>query len=369
MATLVNSLNGVDFSSHDEINLSGYPSDPLTFFQQSCGSTMSNNEGNLFHQFLTSEPEQQLSREFMASPQSFYRAQHQPMTPNTTASFYPSNSQPGMIQSASAISSSSDTNTSIRSAASSNIGSPQLGSSFPPQYHRPHQAGHCGFLTGGDDSQLQTGSFESHLAGDYEGLFAGERDPTGFVGESQPISSSSPRGFYGYASHFPSFPLPSQDEPSFKKPYATPKSTGESSHATNSPSDVQLFRNQGEQWRQIHPGRAALVQSTGRPDLDSPGSSQILSPSAHSPHAAHEEHPGWLPPNSLPQQSGYFLPESQSNASPSLQQQQETSEDFMSSPSSVQSHFFHQSSGNFIAPLESSCWFPYSHPFFSSLRC
>ena len=346
MATIANPVSAFDFAHPNDIPASSYSFDPLNPFSDDLDprSAMSGFDPNFFQNLFTSEPEQQSSSQAESS------SRHHPTTTRPTDFAYATPSTTSYVfgtGSSIASTSSEATSHTMQSTVPSSLSSPEQHFPFGQQLSDFSSSTNTGYLNSTDNSTYGAEPYGADFA-DYQGLLAGGKQQSGFVGEWHgfPPASSSVE----HAGLFPGFSLPSNTaefEPTpFKKPQAKAASW---SSAVSSPADISpSFQQALWQSSTSHPTSARRSSTYPVPNPPTVPSS---------PQAATSQPQIWVAPGSSMQDQGYVLPEKQVFSSPTPVQDAR----FQSSPTTQQNHFFQQSSGNYVAPLESSCsFFPIS---------
>ena len=330
MATIANPVGAFDFAHPNDL------SNPLTFdaleqFDNEKGSTMSGIDPSFLQNYFTSSVDDY------------------PMT-SRAATFPQSNPSYPYGHATTTASTTSDQPNFALAHEPSNMGSPEM--HFPFGHSLSDFSNTTSYMGSAEPSSFSLDQFHETDFPDYQTLLAGKEQQSGFVGEWQnfPQSSSSAQN----QNLFPTFSLPSNDPSPFKKPQA--KTSTSSSSVSNSPADVSPSFQK------------ALWQSSTTPVGVKRKASTYQHPPVkasrlpQSPQQAYPQAQAQARTDASVQGQEYLLPENQLYASPMPQQ----GTLFQNSPQAQQSQFFHQTSGNFVAPLESSCW-SFPHPFFSFL--
>ena len=233
---------------------------------------------------------------------------------------------------------------SIPSAAPSSMSSPELQYPFGSQLQDFSSSTNTAYLSSADQSAFGAEPFGTDFA-DWQHPSAGEKQST--VGEwhgfFQPSSSAQSHGL------FPEFSLPSNvsylDPSPFKRPQAR-ASSNSSTHS--SPADASPTFQHALWQSSISNQTSARRGSYSRPAMQQPSHAVPQSPQQATTQAS-----GWPSTGATVQSQNYALPEKQIFSSPTSVQDAR----FQNSPQNQPSQFFHQTSGNFVAPLESSCRF------------
>lgn len=355
MAALADLPGPLDLRFQDDRYSSLYSADLVNNLDPTL-QAMSGEDYSSFHSFLQSEPNQP---SISSSGQSASSGQHETSQfeqKQQQQQHYLSQNPDAFTLAPSLASSSSDTSTSLRSADSSSISSPQLRGPYATQILGHAQSAESGYFPAGDVPSYHPAPVEADFA-DYEKFLAGE-GASSFVGTSQD-PPSSPAQVYGLFPNFQVSSMSSQVGPYFKKPSAPPSRTGSySNQPAGSPLGIEPVSSES----MSAPGARAAASRSVTPArigdpyaVRQPTRSAMTPPPAPSPHNIPTTRQDWASSQAAMAGHGFLEPESKIFPSPSLLDQ-ESADVFPYSPS-LPSQFFHQSSGNFMPPLESSCSF------------
>ena len=351
MATLANPPSALDFVSYDDFPPPSYQAGFLNNNSIPGYQAMSYDDLSSFQSFFPSESDRQSSEPHRGLPEDPPRSAPLHPPPQDPSNFPPS-----------LMSSSSDTSASIRSTTSSSFNSPQIQGPLVPPVTSSGPGLHPAFIAGTDPSNFHPSPLEPGFV-DYESFLAGEGS-SGFVGRSQDFSSS-PTQVYGLFPNFAMSSISSQQEHSFQNPYASPRQAiVPSNQPVPSPSSAESFSESSRDPRSRGP-RSRTMTPAGTGDQTAfrpPPRPATVSPASPTHFGSSTQRQDWAfnQPSALGR--SFTTPEQALLSSPSYEQ--DPTDIFSFSPT-LPSQFFHQSSGNFIAPLESSCWFSFTRVFAS----
>lgn len=326
MATIANPMGVFNFAHNNQFDDSSNPLDSLDQFDADKAAMSGFDPEFLQHYFASGAEEQSLATRPSDLPQTALAADTYPFGQASTAS------------------TASDPSNHALTSGPSSMGSPEL--HFPFGTSLSDLSHGMGFVSSAEQSSFGFDQFPQTEFPEYQNFLAGEKQP-GFVGEWQTFPQSSAVDSQNL---FPSFSLPSNDPSPFKKPQAK---VSTSSSMSTSPADASPSFSKAL-WQGSHGSTG--VQGRASSHQHPPIQSSRL---PRSPQADFQQ--GQDFGATLPSQD-FVLPENQLFHSPTPVQGAR----FQSSPQTQQSQFFHQTSGNFVAPLESSCrFFPIQKTFTS----
>ena len=326
MATIANPVGAFDFAHSTHLPGSSYSFDPLDQFGQDPASSAaaSGMDRNFMQYYMTRQGNPTSQQSSTTSRPSDFPQQ------GTPASSYPY----GQITPTASTSSDNHSH-----AFTSGMNSPEL--QFPPfgSSLSDFPSG-TGYMSSAE--QPNFGFDQSDM--NYEAFLAGEKQPV-FVGEWQSFpQSSSDASQHAVPMSFPSH-QPPQSLTLFKKPEAPTSTSSMKTLPSDASPSFQKALRQSSSAVATAPRRAS--SHLQQPVMQGPRS---VPPS---PQATISQGQDWMQPTAMLQSHNFLLPESQFFNSPTSVQEPHFP---LSSPQAQQSLFFHQSSGNFVAPLESSCW-------------
>ena len=362
MATIAQPVTGVDFSALEGLGIS-HLSSPSSFdllelfFQQTFDDDiMAHTNTNPYSLYWTSDDnQQQPTRGFLDPSHRPSPFQQQQSFRSSNVSSNPSGPRSDFSQPPAAFATSSQANPSIGSSAPSSMNSPQ--SQFP----MPGPVADPGFVLPSNDQTFVQGSYDPGFF-NYDYPLAGER-ASGFVGESESLrfpSVSSTQQVRGGFQTISPISVPSQEHFSFRFPHTSTAPPTEPTLRATSSSPLQETPSFGSpsqpSWPQPTERASRRSAFSARSSYGSPiPQARDLSPLPYAQTSPRVRLP-WTPQSpGLPEQRE-SAPELASLATTTAEAQ--AADVFHTSPTTLQSQFFHQSSGNFIAPLESSCRFP-----------